>query len=52
MLIVDWIKIPVGLSLCVVACLIGASIAASLLAARRKRACHPVPEVLPPPPIV
>lgn len=52
MLIVDWIVIPIGLSLSVVACLIGASIVASLIAARRKRACRPVPEVLPPPPVL
>lgn len=49
MLIVDWVQIPIGISLCVVACLIGASVLASLIAARRKRVCRPVPEVLPPP---
>ncbi len=52
MLIVDWVKIPITISLTVVAVVILASVAASLLAVRRKRACRSDPEVLPPPPAV
>lgn len=50
MLVVDWVKIPIGFSLAVVATLIGLSVIASLIAARRRRACRPLPEGLPPPP--
>jgi xanthine/CO dehydrogenase XdhC/CoxF family maturation factor len=50
--VVDWVKIPIGFSLAVVATLIGLSVIASLIAARRRRACRPLPEVLPPPPAI
>lgn len=52
MLIVDWVNIPITISLTVVAVVILASVMASLLAVRRKRACRSLPEVLPPPPAV
>lgn len=50
MLIVDWVKIPIGLSLTVVASIIAASVVASWMAARRRRVCQPVAKSLSPPP--
>ncbi len=47
MLVVDWIKIPIGLSLTVVASIIATSVVASWFAARRRRASQPLAESLP-----
>lgn len=50
MLIVDWVPIPIGLSLGVVVGIILTSMIWSLLAARRQRTCGPVPRGEKPPP--
>lgn len=50
MLIVDWIHIPIGLSLGVVAGIILVSILWSLVAARRRTPCGPTPRGEEPPP--
>ena len=50
MLIVDWVKIPIGLSLGLVAAIILASVVISILAARRKQSCNSSPPGSEPPP--
>ncbi len=47
MLITDWVKIPIGVSLTVVAAVILGSVVLSLLAARRNQRCQALPELLP-----